>query len=156
MRSLGQTEEGLSERRRAKGKFAPPPSVPWTEMDLYPGRHFELADLWSGIDDAKKEPSFRKAAQACMDPEEDPATHPAFEIAGAMAERDQVEAIASFFGIRLQNAEGDWEKIVEPFLDALQEKLNRMLPTRFPGRLEFGWAEDDSFGLFYFECAGAR
>lgn len=144
----------FEERRRAKGRFGGGESAAWTEADLYPGRHFELTELWSEIDRARKDKNFQRAAQACKDPEEDPAVYPAVEI--APTERGQEEVVAGFFKLRLPGKDDDWEKVIEPFLEQLEAKLNAIAPERLTGKLEFGWSENGAFGLFYFECAGAR
>lgn len=152
----------LSERRRARGRFEDPePETPWTETDLYPGRHFDLPSIWESIEDARKGREFQKAASECRNPEEEGGIHPTVELAPRDTyeadEEIKAERVLGFFRIRLpENAAKPWDALVEPFLEELEKHLNEMIPKRFPGILEFGWAEDGSFGLFYFECAGAK
>lgn len=152
----------LSERRRAKGRFEDlDPEVPWTEMDLYPGRHFDLPSIWESIGQARQDSEFQRNARECRDPEEEGGIHPTAEIAMAdTAEADEeikAERVLDFFRIRIpEKAKKPWDNIVEPFLEEVEKRLNEMIPQKFPGILEFGWAENGSFGLFYFECAGAK
>lgn len=152
----------LSERRRARGRFEDPePEILWTETDLYPGRHFDLPSVWELIGEARNSLEFQRAARECRDPEEEGGIHPTAEITPRDTyeadEEIKAERVMNFFRIRIpEKARKPWNDIVEPFLEEVEKRLNEMLPRRFPGILEFGWAEDGSFGLFYFECAAAK
>lgn len=145
MPSLVELMTGIPEDEPAgRGKGIAKPS--------FVKRHKVNVDTWFDVDGLWKEVQKAVGKAYSFGKIEIPVlqiTHP-----GVTTEEAAYET-AAFFGkegdISRFDAQDAWNRMLIPFLDAVEETLNEKKPKELGGKLRFDVAEDQSLTLFYID-----